>query len=78
MIFPCVVLHVLGLAARGAGLAAVLLLLLLPGSMDVLLKHRLRLVDLELGLEVLGVTGDTAAVGAAAGVDKVELFILGF
>lgn len=77
MIFPCVVLHVLGLAARGAGLAAVLLLLL-HGSMDVLLKHRLRLVDLELGLEVLGVTGDAAAVGAAAGVDKVELFILGF
>jgi hypothetical protein len=45
------------------------------GAVQALLKDGLGLVDLELGLEVLRVAGDAAAVGAAAGVGKVEGFV---
>lgn len=41
-----------------------------------LLEDGFGLVDLELGLQVVGVAGKAAAVGAAAGVGKVEGLII--
>jgi hypothetical protein len=52
------------------------LLLLTSRTMDVFLEDGLRLVELELGLEVLQLGGDAAAVGAAAGINKVELLFV--
>lgn len=43
-----------------------------------LLKHGLGLVDLELGLEVLGVARKGAAVGPAARVGEVEVLVFCF
>jgi len=40
-----------------------------------LFEDRLGLVDLELGLEVAGVVGEAATVGAAAGIGEPEVFI---
>lgn len=40
-----------------------------------LLKDGLRLVDLELGLEVVEVVGVAAAVGSTAGVGEFELLV---
>jgi len=66
-------------AAPGGGLGLVgdVLVVLDLGSVQALLKDGLGLVDLELGLEVLRVTGDAGAVGAAAGVGVVEGFVDG-
>jgi len=52
-----------------------LLLFFTSGAMDTFLEHRLGLIDLKLGLEILELRGDAAAVGAATGIDEVELFI---
>lgn len=43
--------------------------------MEGLFEDRLGLVDLELGLEVAGVVGEAATVGAAAGIGEPEVFI---
>ena len=65
-------------AAPGGGLGlAVVLDHRHLGAVQALLKDGLGLVDLELGLEVLRVAGDAAAVGAAAGVGKVERLVGG-
>lgn len=45
------------------------------GPMHALLKDRLGLVELELGLEVVEVVGEAAAVGTASSISKVEWFI---
>lgn len=45
------------------------------GAVESLLEDGLGLVELELGLEVLQVVGVAAAVGATAGIDKVELVV---
>lgn len=50
-------------------------LVVLEGTVDVLLKDGLRLVDIKLGLEVLDVRRHRAAVGPAARIDKVELLV---
>jgi len=52
------------------------LLLFTSSAVDVLLEDWLRLIDLELGLEVLQVGRDAAAVGSAAGIDKGKLFLV--
>jgi len=43
--------------------------------MNPLLEHRLGLVELELGLEVLNVAREIAAVGAASSIDEVERLV---
>lgn len=58
-------------AGRGVRLAQ----LLIFGAMEVLLEDGLGLVDLKLGLEVVDVGGQAAAVGAAAGIGKVEALV---
>lgn len=45
------------------------------GTVDRLLEDGLRLVELELGLEVLEVVGIAGRIGAAAGVGEVELVV---
>lgn len=45
------------------------------GAVDRLLKDRLRLVELELGLEVLEVVGIAGRVGSTASVGEVELVV---
>ena len=65
-------------AAPGGGLGLGDVLVFLSrhlGAVQALLKDGLGLVDLELGLEVLRVAGDAAAIRAAAGVGKVEGFV---
>lgn len=52
------------------------LLLFTSSAMDALLEDGLRFIDLELGLEVLQVGRDAAAVGSAAGIDKGELLLV--
>jgi len=44
-------------------------------AMNPLLEHRLGLVELELGLEVLNVAREIAAVGAASSIDEVERLV---
>lgn len=46
--------------------------------MDRLLKDGLGVIDLKLGLEVFGIVGYVAAVGAATGVGEGEFFIRDF
>ena len=45
------------------------------GAVEALLEDGLRLVDLELGLEVMEVVGVAAAVGAATSVGELELLV---
>jgi len=45
------------------------------GAVDVFLKHGLGLVELKLGLEVLGTVGIPAAVGPTAGIRQVEVLV---
>lgn len=45
------------------------------GPMHTLLKDRLGLVELELGLEVVEVVREAAAVGTTSSVAEVEWFI---
>ncbi len=60
-------------AAAGRGISlGELLVGLVDGTVDTLLKNGLRLVELKLGLEVPEVVGVAAAVGAATGIVKVE------
>jgi hypothetical protein len=44
-------------------------------TMKRLLKNRLGLIDLELGLEISHMVGDAAAVGAAAGIGEAEWLV---
>lgn len=65
-------LHVLGdLAATSRGSIG-LLFMLRNGTVEVLLEDGLHFVDLELGLEGIGIGRQAAAVGAATCVGKVE------
>lgn len=63
-----------GAAGRGVRLAELLVL----RTVEFLLEDGLGLVDLELGLEVVDVSGQAAAVGAAPGIGEVEALIDGF
>lgn len=64
--------HCLGLCKRGMVIIAVVLG---GGAVEPLLKDRLGLVDLELGAEVLKVVAHAKAVGSAAQVVPVEVFV---
>lgn len=72
-------LHVLGILGTlgrvGLGGVQRVIVILLEGTVDVFFKDGLGLVDIELGLEVPDVVGDAAAVGAAAGIGKVEALV---
>ena len=60
-------------AAAGRGISlGELLVGLIDGTVDALLKNGLRLVELKLGLEVPEIVGVAAAVGAATGIGEVE------
>lgn len=63
-----------GAAGRGVRLAELLVL----RTVEFLLEDGLGLVDLELGLEVVDVSGQAAAVGAAPGIGEVEALVDGF
>jgi hypothetical protein len=69
------VLHVVRTLGRVRVHGTERVLVVLERTVDVLLKDGLRLVDVELGLEVLNVSGHGATVGAAAWVDKVERLV---
>jgi hypothetical protein len=58
-----------GAVRRGLGLA-----LLILGA-HVLLEDGLRLVDLKFGLEIINVARQATAIGAAAGIVEVEVFV---
>lgn len=61
---------------RGVRLGEVVgLVVLVNGAVDRLLEDGLGLVDLELALEISGVVGDGAAIGATAGVGKAEWLV---
>lgn len=61
-------------ALRRVRLGQVIAVLLLR-AMEGLFEDGLGLIDLELGLEVGGVMGKVAAVGAATGVGEAEVFV---
>jgi hypothetical protein len=63
-------------AARGSIRFLESHLLFLRGVMDTLLEDWLRLVDLELGFEVIHVVGDGTGVGMTASVDEAELRVV--
>lgn len=66
-----------GLATLGGvSLGEVFTIVVGNRAVDRLFKHRLRVVDFELGLEVsYVVVGEGAAVGAATGVGKGEALV---
>lgn len=51
------------------------LIILIKRAMEGLLEDRLRLVDLELALQISHVVGDRAAVGATTSIGKAELLV---
>lgn len=52
-----------------------LAIIIIVGAVDGLLKDGLRLIDLELGLEVGYMVTQVAAVGAATGVVETEVLV---
>lgn len=62
-------------ASAGSGLSLDKLLITGLRAVEVLLKDGLGLVELEFGLEVNLAVVEPTAVGAAAGVGKIELII---
>lgn len=69
-------LGTLGRVLGGGGGGSVCLCeLWVLSAVDRLLKHRLGLVELELGLEVLEVVGIAGRIGSTASVGEVELVV---
>jgi hypothetical protein len=64
-----------GTPAVGGVRLGQILAVFVDGAVDGLLENGLRFVEVELGFQVPNVVGDTAAVGAAAGIGEAEVLI---